>query len=511
MKGKLAKIVLIYSLFLLLLLSITTANECKNGYSYSEYFHRCVQTSCEDGVRYSHYSSTGGCVCGSSGSMFEDENDPNKECYYPSDYESCPGCIYACLHKDEECPEKFAKKEPEPLDIDGVLTGDIKILSEKEIEEKKKKEEEQEWEDKTTNWLGELMDKLFPTKEEDKDNKDKELLEQLNAAWTKTATEEERNPYEITGQGIEGGKNISDEELKDIFRWPSLKDDNKQEEDEEKKDIQENNEDAKCKASCTKFYGHLEGAEILSSGMQNGKCECIVDIKDEKDRVMQSIKAVDEVVTTYTFDKRGKLLDKKVVDKVAEKEAVRKAQQNKYSEQEIDKLLKDEEIVDWFEEKMKGISTETKVWHPKFWWQHAKSLKDLGMEDNASFVYENGHGRCGESMNWLEQELQKKINLEDGKKEEAMISITGEKYGGMLNHVGLIIRPEGLSNEEWNDFVLELRAGATGDKKKTKGISVRDMKTMDERILKARVLDPYFKKTSTVEEFMEGWSYVLSS
>ena len=60
--------------------------------------------NCND-IPDAHHSYVLDCVCGSSGAMEENPEDPNKECSYPSDYASCPGCVYACVHLDEDCPE----------------------------------------------------------------------------------------------------------------------------------------------------------------------------------------------------------------------------------------------------------------------------------------------------------------------------------------------------------------------------------------------------------------------
>ncbi len=62
----------------------------------------CVQENCAS-IPGAHWSYEGYCVCGSSGSMFEDPNDANKECYLPRACSACPGCVYACVHFDEAC------------------------------------------------------------------------------------------------------------------------------------------------------------------------------------------------------------------------------------------------------------------------------------------------------------------------------------------------------------------------------------------------------------------------
>jgi hypothetical protein len=84
------------------------AKECPNGYVYKPHYGvDCVQIDCEKGsIANAHLGSTGHCVCGSSGSMFENPEDPNKECAYDSSYKTCPSCVYSCVHFEEDCPAK---------------------------------------------------------------------------------------------------------------------------------------------------------------------------------------------------------------------------------------------------------------------------------------------------------------------------------------------------------------------------------------------------------------------
>jgi hypothetical protein len=80
-------------------------NGCLPGYVFQPRSGvGCVQEDCNS-YEYAHWSYEGYCVCGSSGSISENPKDPNKECGYPPTYRSCPGCVYACVHFDEECPE----------------------------------------------------------------------------------------------------------------------------------------------------------------------------------------------------------------------------------------------------------------------------------------------------------------------------------------------------------------------------------------------------------------------
>ncbi len=87
-------------------------NGCAPGYAFSPRSGiSCIQTDCSQ-VEFGHYSYESYCICGSSGSIAENPTDPNKECNYPSNYRSCPGCLYACVHLDEECPELPTDQSP---------------------------------------------------------------------------------------------------------------------------------------------------------------------------------------------------------------------------------------------------------------------------------------------------------------------------------------------------------------------------------------------------------------
>jgi hypothetical protein len=79
-------------------------NGCYPGYEWSIKVGDCIQTNC-DSVTDGHYSYVLDCLCGSSGSIAEDPNDNNKECYQRSDNASCPSCLYACVGLKAECPD----------------------------------------------------------------------------------------------------------------------------------------------------------------------------------------------------------------------------------------------------------------------------------------------------------------------------------------------------------------------------------------------------------------------
>lgn len=79
---------------------------CPSGYKFSPQSGiSCIQANCyPDAIPNAHWSYEGYCVCGSSGSIAEKATDPNKECALPSDCGYCPGCVYACVGLNEECP-----------------------------------------------------------------------------------------------------------------------------------------------------------------------------------------------------------------------------------------------------------------------------------------------------------------------------------------------------------------------------------------------------------------------
>lgn len=76
---------------------------CSPGWEWNIKVGDCRQINCNE-VPNAHWSYVFDCVCGSSGSINEDPTDPNKECSYPSNYASCPGCVYACVGVNAECP-----------------------------------------------------------------------------------------------------------------------------------------------------------------------------------------------------------------------------------------------------------------------------------------------------------------------------------------------------------------------------------------------------------------------
>lgn len=87
-------------------------NGCAPGYTFSPRSGiSCTQTDCNE-IADAHYSYEGYCICGSSGSIAENPADPNKECGYPATYRSCPSCLYACVHLNEECPELPGDQAP---------------------------------------------------------------------------------------------------------------------------------------------------------------------------------------------------------------------------------------------------------------------------------------------------------------------------------------------------------------------------------------------------------------
>lgn len=83
-----------------------TSEQCPPGYHFERMSGvGCVQTNCKEGkIPSAHLSYTGQCICGSAGSIAENPSDPNKACRLPASCAPCPGCVYACVKTNEECP-----------------------------------------------------------------------------------------------------------------------------------------------------------------------------------------------------------------------------------------------------------------------------------------------------------------------------------------------------------------------------------------------------------------------
>lgn len=393
----------IYSLFFLLipllfLPSLVSAEQgqCSSGYNYEPWRGvDCAQANC-DTVDDAHYGSTGHCVCGSSGSMYENDKDPNQECSYPLDYEPCPGCVYACVGLKETCPD------PPGLESSESNTQDS-------------------------------------DQAETRDNSDEEVV-------------------------------------------------------------------APCQDRCDRLFGGRKGVDLLEVSGEPPHCKCIADYYNDKGLLTQTVIVNGDKKTTKTFDtKTGEMKNSETISFLEEKERILAELGYKYTQEEIDKLLDDKEINDWFDGKMANIKTETRLWHPNFWWQHILAIFNHGFSGaDADFVDTYQFGRCGDSMAWLENELAGKIDLptDTTKRQEAMLSITGEKGA---DHTALLIRPAGISNIEWADIVDKLTRGSDA------GFSRSDLEAIDPKLLNAKVLDPYFKKVTTVEEFIKGWSNIKIS
>ncbi len=262
-----------------------------------------------------------------------------------------------------------------------------------------------------------------------------------------------------------------------------------------------------CKQECQRLYGSKKGAKIIETGGKYPACNCQVDYVDSGGNVIKTINQAGDKVTTYIFDPAsGQLLTKNTISKEQERQRIREKLGYKYTEEQIDKLLNDKKMQAWFSEQMQGIKTETRLWHPNFWWQHLVALLDHGFTGSDSdFVDVHQYGRCGDSMIWLENQLAEKLKLSDDttERQQAMVSITGEKGA---DHTSLMIRPIGMTNEEWGEIITELNA-----KSGQGGLTKKDIEAINPALLQARVLDPYFKKVRTVEDFIAGWSTIRIS
>ncbi|MBU2566289.1 hypothetical protein KKG46_01880 [Patescibacteria group bacterium] len=406
--------------------------DCKPGYKFNRNSGvGCQQINCND-IPDAHYSYTGTCICGSSGSINEKDTDPNKECYHPSDYESCPNCLYSCIHLDEKCPDEITN----------------------------------------SNTVPELNNPPPPTTQP--------TTQTPTPAQPATAPPSPQTaPTNLSSGGI--------------IPTPSAN----------------TNTGITCQKFCAKLTRGNTYDEVLVAEGAYPDCKCTVDNKDDSNRLNQTITQNGDTRTIYTYDPTtGALIKKNTISISAEKERIRQSLGYKYDEDQIDQMLDNDIMEKWFSYQMRDIKTQTKITHAQFWWQHIVALWDHGYDNSSDFVDTYNFGRCGDSMMWLEQNLANdlKLNGKQDKRSEAMLSITGEKYGNLLNHTALIIRPTGYSNIEWGDAVQELM-----DKTRKGGLSKSDIKNIDPRLLNAKVLDPYFKKSMTVREFIKGWSVIKIS
>lgn len=406
--------------------------DCKNGYNFNRNSGvGCQQINCNE-IPDAHYSYTGDCICGSAGSINEKPTDPNKSCRYSNDNTACPGCVYACVHVNDPCPNQNLNNTPEPA---------------------------------------------FATNNEPN----------INQPLTPTPFNQDLLSPPVSNQIPAENAEINN--ISDIQNAPLI----------------ENN----CQKFCAKLTRGGIFDEILKAEGIYPNCNCVVDNKDDNNRLTQTVTQNGDIRTTYTYDPlTGQIIKKDTISIMAEKERIREMLGFKYDEEQIDALLNNEVINQWFENKMDDIETSTNMFTPSFWWQHLIALLDHGHENSADFVDVHRYGRCGDSMEWLERNLAGELKLtgKNDKKSEAMLSITGEKYGNILNHTALIIRPSGYSNVEWGDAVQELM-----DKTRSGGLTKNDLLYMDSRLLDAKVLDPYFKKITTVREFIKGWSVIKIS
>ena len=415
-----------FSIFVLFFLPLFHSSaigpgDCKSGYTWeSRSGVGCVQTDCKN-IPNAHYGYVRDCVCGSSGSIHENPDDPNKACRYPSSHTACPSCVYVCIHADDKCP---------------------------------------------------------------------------TAPGIKDTSKPDKSPPETTKPNPSQKPPVKTTTAQAPQIRPTL------------------STQATTKRTCTTYCATLKMGgqydEVLEAGGTYPKCKCTVDIKDEHNRIKQTITQNGDKRSTYTYDPlTGDLVTKNTTSLAAEKERVRQKLGFKYSEEEIDALLDETAIDKWFEFMMQDIDTRTSMLDPQFWWQHVVGIFDHGTEESsATFVDTYRFGRCGDSMQWLEQNLIKDIKL-TGKRDsrnEAVLSITGEKYGNMLNHTALFIRPVGISNIAWADMVSELTT-----KTRAGGLTKSDINNIDPQLLDAVVLDPYFKKKTTVREFIKGWPVIRVS
>ncbi len=358
--------------------AITT--DCAPGYEWIPSSGvGCVQTNCNN-VSGAHWGYTQNCVCGSSGSEWENPADANQECYRPENDSTCPRCVYACVHNDESCP--------------GLNNTTV-------------------------------------------------------------------------------------------------------------------NNQPTCVTECQKLIAGSKTSKVLEQKGVYPACSCLADINDEQGRLVKTIKQEGDERTILTFDaSSGDLRSKEVILMSEERERVRKQLGFRYTKEKIDELLEDSAVNTWFSAEMQPIQTETNRLKPLFWWQHLVALFDHGFGSDAEFVKTYNYGRCGDSMQWLENRFADKLGLngDEGMQQEAILSITGEKYRNLINHTAILVRPTGVENDQWAQLIQLLVSKSGGD-----GLRREDLNGIDPRLLQAKVIDPYYKKITTVEDFIRGWSVIRIS
>ncbi len=265
-----------------------------------------------------------------------------------------------------------------------------------------------------------------------------------------------------------------------------------------------------CEQYCEKLFGGREGVTLVEKSGNFPVCRCQADYKNKLGVLERTVTIDGDSKTALTFDpSTGELKSRDTVSLEAERQAIRERLGFKYKEEEIDRLLVPENVDKWFDQRMENIDTSASWLSPNFWFQHIVALLDHGFGNSADFVDTYHYGRCGDSMLWLERELSRELDFtaDSGKKSEAMLSITGEKYWNLINHTSLIIRPQGINNEDWSEIVTKLTEGS----RKDDGLDEGAIKHIDPRLLDAKVLDPYYQRATTVRDFIKGWSVIRIS
>lgn len=420
--------------------SALTEADCGPGYTWDRMSGvGCKQTNCNS-IGDAHYSYTGHCICGSSGSVNEDPTDPNKECYKGSDNAGCKGCLYACVGLDEDCPGET-----------GTTTNT----------------------NTSTNTNSSV-------------NTNQTTNANANANQNSNASSNQN--VNISQSGINISLSTSG-----TTTGPT------------------------CTDKCNKYLRGHKNAVVLEATGTYPKCQCVIDVKDDLNRLTQTIRINGDDQTTYHFDpESGQMTRRTMFNRREEIERIRVRLGYRYTQEEIDKLLAPDKVDAWFNNQIKNIDTRTGLLDPQFWWQHFVAILDHGFDgSDANFVDVNNYGRCGDSMQWLERNVLSHLGIgsdpdKPGQKHEGILSITGEKYSNLLNHTAIMIRPQGIPNQEWNDMVKELKK-QSGGQKSNPGIEPDKLKNIDPRLLDAKVIDPYKKEITTVREFIKGWSYIRIS
>jgi len=109
-----------------LVLGASASAQCPTGYHWDRRGGLCRQTNCNS-IPNAHWGYGTSCVCGSSGRLNgpEEPHMINQECSFSRDHAACPGCVYACVRLDAQCPPPPGQAAPasRSCDVDDEMVA----------------------------------------------------------------------------------------------------------------------------------------------------------------------------------------------------------------------------------------------------------------------------------------------------------------------------------------------------------------------------------------------------